>query len=586
MKEQIQQLIENAISTLKEDGVIAAEIQPRIMIERTRNKEHGDFACNVALMLAKQAGKPPRDLAQLIISALPENEQIAKAEIAGPGFINFYLVEGAAQSIVQTIIEQGKNFGRSDIGKGKKILMEFVSANPTGPLHVGHGRGAAFGASMSDLLELVGYQVDREYYVNDAGRQMNILAASVWLRYLSLCGEEFAFPSNAYKGDYVIAIAQQLKDQYQEQFKFSAAEVFAAVANLEDNEEGKDAYIDALIAKAQELLGEENYQTVFNLGLDEIVKDIREDLLEYGLEYQQWFSEKQLMDNGAIDHSLERLKELGYAYEQEGAIWFKSTEFGDDKDRVLVRKDGRTTYFASDVAYHLNKIERGYDLIIDVLGADHHGYVPRVRAAMRALGVSDKNFIVPLVQFAALYRGGEKVQMSTRSGSFVTLRELREEIGNDAARFYYVMRKVEQHMDFDLDLATSKSNENPVFYIQYAHARICSVFRQAEEKGMTYDQAAGLASLSLLTNEHEQALFKLLAKYPEVILSAANNYEPHAIITYLRELANAFHTYYNAEKALVDEANLRNARLVLMVAVRQVLANALDLLGVSAPERM
>jgi arginyl-tRNA synthetase len=556
------------------------------MIERTRNKEHGDFACNVALMLAKQAGKPPRDLAQLIISALPENEQIAKAEIAGPGFINFYLVEGAAQSIVQTIIEQGKNFGRSDIGKGKKILMEFVSANPTGPLHVGHGRGAAFGASMSDLLELVGYQVDREYYVNDAGRQMNILAASVWLRYLSLCGEEFAFPSNAYKGDYVIAIAQQLKDQYQEQFKFSAAEVFAAVANLEDNEEGKDAYIDALIAKAQELLGEENYQTVFNLGLDEIVKDIREDLLEYGLEYQQWFSEKQLMDNGAIDHSLERLKELGYAYEQEGAIWFKSTEFGDDKDRVLVRKDGRTTYFASDVAYHLNKIERGYDLIIDVLGADHHGYVPRVRAAMRALGVSDKNFIVPLVQFAALYRGGEKVQMSTRSGSFVTLRELREEIGNDAARFYYVMRKVEQHMDFDLDLATSKSNENPVFYIQYAHARICSVFRQAEEKGMTYDQAAGLASLSLLTNEHEQALFKLLAKYPEVILSAANNYEPHAIITYLRELANAFHTYYNAEKALVDEANLRNARLVLMVAVRQVLANALDLLGVSAPERM
>ncbi len=585
MKEQLQCLIINSLEQLKQQQVLPEDFAPKVMIEHARNKEHGDFASNIAMLCAKPAKRAPRELAELIVQNLPESDLVAEVMIAWPGFINFKLVQGSQQSVVKTILAQGKHYGESDYGQGQRVLIEFVSANPTGPLHVGHGRGAAFGATLASLMRAVGYQVDNEYYVNDAGRQMHILAVSIWLRYLALCGGSIEFPRNGYKGDYVYDIAKDLQVKYQEELICPVEKIFSCVTGLVDDEDGKEAYIDALIKQAQQLLGE-RYQLVFQQGLDSVLSDIKEDLEEYGVHFERWFSEQSLMDSGAIQHALERLVELGFTYKQDGALWFKSKEFGDDKDRVLQRADGRTTYFGSDVAYHLNKIERGYDLLIDIWGADHHGYIARVRAAMRALGVSDEGFIVPLVQFASLYRDGEKVQMSTRSGSFVTLRELREEIGRDAARFFYVMRKVEQHMDFDLNLAKSKSNENPVFYIQYAHARICSVLRQLQEKALSYDEQIGMTNLDLLNNEHEAVVLTNLSRYPEAVLNAAKQHEPHLLVNRLRELANAFHTYYNAEQFIVDDERLRNARLSLISAVRQVLVNGLTLLGVSVPETM
>lgn len=586
MKQQLQSLLGASLAELKQQQVLPEDFEPKIIVEHARNKEHGDFASNLAMLCAKPAKRAPRELAELLVQNLPASSLVESVSIAGPGFINFKLAQGSQQAIVKTVLEQAQQFGRCDYGKGQKVLIEFVSANPTGPLHVGHGRGAAFGATLSSLMRAVGYEVDNEYYVNDAGRQMHILAVSLWLRYLALCGEEFPFPRNGYQGDYVIDIARDLEAKQGRELFISAGQVFSCVAGMMDDEEGKEAYIDALIKQAQDLLGEQRYQLVFQQGLTAVLDDIKEDLEAYGVHFERWFSEQSLMDSGAIQHGLDRLVELGFTYEKEGALWFKSTEFGDDKDRVLQRADGRTTYFGSDVAYHLNKIERGYDLLIDIWGADHHGYIARVRAAMRALGVNDECFIVPLVQFASLYRSGEKVQMSTRSGSFVTLRELREEIGRDAARFFYVMRKVEQHMDFDLDLAKSKTNENPVFYIQYAHARICSVMRQLAEKSLSYDEALGLANLDLLTNDYEQALLTNLARYPEALLNAAKQHEPHLLINRLREIANAFHTYYNAEQFIVDDEKLRNARLCLINAVKQVLTNGLTLLSVDAPESM
>jgi arginyl-tRNA synthetase len=586
MKEKIQPLLQQSLDALKQQGELPEDAQPVIKLDHCKDPAHGDFATNVAMMLAKPAKKNPRQLAELIIANLPKDALLDKVEIAGPGFINFFLAGVAQSAVISTVLTEGEAYGRSDVGKGEKVLVEFVSANPTGPLHVGHGRGAAFGAAVSDLLEAVGYQVDREYYVNDAGRQMNILAASIWLRYLALNGAKFAFPKNAYKGDYVIDIAKALQAQEGETLVRSVEQVFDNVPPDEGEDDGdKEAHIDALIVNARQLLGDQ-YDAVFQIGLQTVLDDIREDLSQFGVDFQHWFSEQTLMDEGAIQHALDRLKELGFTYEENGAVWFKSMEFGDDKNRVLQRKDGRTTYFASDVAYHLNKMERGYTMLVDVFGADHHGYVTRVRAGMRALGCSDDHFIVPIVQFAVLYRGGEKVQMSTRSGSFVTLRELREDIGTDAARFFYVTRKVEQHMDFDLDLAKSKTNENPVYYIQYAHARICSVLRQLAEKGYEYDKAQGLQSLSLLSTQHEKDVLTMLARYPEVLKNAATKFEPHLLANYLRALAHDFHVYYNAEQFIVDDAALRNARLCLVKATKQVLQNGLRLLNVSMPERM
>jgi arginyl-tRNA synthetase len=467
--------------------------------------------------------------------------------------------------------------------------VEFVSANPTGPLHVGHGRGAAYGAVVADLLAAVGFKVHREYYVNDAGRQMDILGTSVWLRYLELCGEALAFPSNGYQGDYIWDIAATLHRDHGDAYRHTAEGVFADVpadATEQTSDGDKEAHIDALIARAKQLLGDNRYRFVFELALNTILDDIRDDLELFGVTYDEWYSERTLTESGAVNKTLERLRGAGHVYEKQGALWFRSTAFGDEKDRVVERENGQTTYFASDIAYHMDKLERGFDRVIDVWGADHHGYVPRVKAALQALGDDPARLDVLLVQFANLYRGGEKVQMSTRSGSFVTLRSLRKEVGRDAARFFYVMRKCEQHLDFDLDLAKSQSSDNPVYYVQYAHARVCSVLRQAADKGIPVEVAAGATHLERLTEAHEQALLKTLGRYPEVVEQAALNEEPHQLAQYLRELANDFHTYYNAHQFLVADDALRDARIKLILAARQVLKNGLNLLGVSAPESM
>jgi arginyl-tRNA synthetase len=586
MKSQLTALVAAAIRTLQQDGALPAELEAPIQLERTRDASHGDYACNIALLLAKPARCNPRQLAEKIVAALPADPQVEKVEIAGPGFINFFLENAAITAVIPAILEAGTSFGRSTLGQGRKVQVEFVSANPTGPLHVGHGRGAAYGAAVADLLAAAGFEVHREYYVNDAGRQMDILAASVWLRYLELCGETLPFPANGYKGDYVWDIAAKLHRENGDTFRHAWPVIQQTLPADEADDGDKEAYIDALIGQAKNYLGETDYRFVFDTGLNYILDDIRDDLMQFGVVYEEWFSERSLTQSGAVSRAIKRLKENGHTYEKGGALWFRSSDFGDEKDRVLVRDNGQSTYFASDIAYHMDKLERGFDRVIDVWGADHHGYVPRVKAALTALGDDPSKLDVLLVQFAILYRGGEKMQMSTRSGEFVTLRQLRKEVGSDAARFFYVMRKCEQHLDFDLDLAKSQSNDNPMYYIQYAHARVCSVFRQLEEKGLDYDMMTGLANLERLTESHEQALITRLSRYPELIEAAALSHEPHQIAHYLRELANDFHTYYNAHQFLVDDAALRHARLALISATRQVIANGLGLLGASAPEAM
>ena len=586
MKNQIAELLAQALAKCQGVGSLSAELSPAIQVDHTRDSSHGDFASNLAMVLAKPAGQKPRDVAQLLINNLPTSTLVEKVEIAGPGFINFFLNPDTQFAIVPSILKLAEAFGRSNIGQGKRVQVEFVSANPTGPLHVGHGRGAAYGAVVADLLAAVGYSVHREYYVNDAGRQMNILAASVWLRYLELCGEELPFPSNAYKGDYIWDIAASLHRENGDAMRHSWDAVSHALPPDAPDGGDKEEYIDAIIERMQTLLRPDQYRLAFDLALNSILDDIRDDLAHFGVTYQEWYSEHSLTDNGAVMRAIERLQHSGHAYEQAGALWFKSTDFGDEKDRVLVRDNGVTTYFASDIAYHMDKFERGFEHVIDIWGADHHGYVPRVKAALQALGYDASKLDVLLVQFAILYRGGEKAQMSTRSGDFVTLRELRKEVGNDAARFFYVMRKSEQHLDFDLDLAKSQSTDNPMYYIQYAHARVCSVMRQLAEKLYSFEQAEGLANLHRLSEAHESAILTRLTRYPEVVEAAAQLHEPHQIAHYLRDLANDFHTYYNAHQFIVEDSALRNARLCLVLCVQQVIANGLKLLGVSAPESM
>jgi len=585
MKTRLASLLQQAISSLQTQGELPEELTPTIKVEHTRDPSHGDYASNVAMMLAKPAKKNPRQIAQSIIDHLPVDSDVSSVDIAGPGFINFFINPLSQHAVIKDILKQGTRFGTSNIANGKKVQVEFVSANPTGPLHVGHGRGAAYGATVSNLLSAIGYNVHREYYVNDAGRQMDILATSVWLRYLEACGETITFPSNGYKGAYVSEIATTIKDTRGDVFSAQVNDVFDNITADEPNGGDKEKHIDALIIRAKTLLGEDNYRIIFDTALKSILGDIRQDLEGFGVHYDDWFSERSLMDNGAIDRAIEKLKASGYMYQKEGAWWFKSTEFGDEKDRVVIRDNGLTTYFASDIAYHLHTLERGYD-IIDIWGSDHHGYVPRVKAALQAMGADPERMNVLLVQFAVLYKNGEKMQMSTRSGQFVTLRELRDEIGSDAARYFYVMRKAEQHMDFDLDLATSQSNENPLFYVQYAHARVCSVMRLLAEKGLTYNSTDGLSNLDKLTQAHETNLIDTLNRYPEKLTQAAQQYEPHQLNHYLRELSTQFHSYYNSHKFIVDDTELMQARLVLINAIKQVLSNGLQLLGVNAPESM
>ena len=569
-------------------SVAPAHADTAILLERPKQASHGDFACNLAMQLARSMKRNPRELAQLLLSEIPKSEFVAKSEIAGAGFINFHLLPAAKLAVVGRVLAQGEEFGKSLSGEKKKLQIEFVSANPTGPLHVGHGRGAAYGASLANLMQFAGWDVTREYYVNDAGRQMDILALSCWMRYLDLFGEELAFPPNAYQGDYVRTMAAQMKSAHGNKLLRSPGAVLEGTPGLpgaeipEDEAKAqREEHLDALIAKAKSLLGEE-WSYVHNHVLTEQLEDCRSDLEEFGVHYDVWFSEKSLFDTGLVERCIARLEEAGHLYTQNGARWFRSTTFGDEKDRVVQRENGLYTYFASDIAYHLNKVERGFERIINIWGADHHGYIPRVKGALAALDIAPDVLDVALVQFAVLYRNGQKASMSTRSGEFVTLRNLREDVGNDACRFFYVLRKSDQHLDFDLDLAKSQSNENPVYYIQYAHARVCSVLSQWD--GDTAQLAD--ADLSLLSSHYEEALAVRIGEFPELIESAARELAPHMLAFYLKDLAADFHSYYNAERMLVDDLETRAARIALAVAVRQVIRNGLTILGVGCPQSM
>ncbi len=549
-----------------------------VLLERPKQAEHGDLACNIAMQLAKKLKTNPRQLAERLIEALRAQPAFAEGyvssvEIAGAGFINLRLSPKTKQAVVARVLAEGLAFGRG-APTGKKVQVEFVSANPTGPLHVGHGRGAAYGASLSNLLAFCGDEVQREFYINDAGRQMDILAASVWLRYLESLGASVAFPEDGYRADYVRTIAADLAKTHGKRFERDTATLPQATSA-----EDADAALDALINHAKAVLAAD-WREVHRFALDAMLADQRDDLGAFGVAYDRWFSEQSLHDSGDIERAMKVLEARGHLLEKDGALWFRSTAFGDEKDRVVRRENGALTYFASDIAYHLDKFERGYDRMINVWGADHHGYIPRVKGALTALGLDADRLVVSLVQFAVLYRNGEKVAMGKRSGDFVTLRDLRTEVGNDAARFFYVLRKSDQHLDFDLDLAKSQSNENPVYYIQYAHARVCSVFTQAGA------EAAKDADTGLLANPRELVLMQRLGEFPEIVQAAARDLAPHAVAFYLRDLAADFHSYYNAERILVEDASLSKARLALCAATRQVLASGLALLGVSAPERM
>lgn len=586
MKDHLRGLLAAAAQSLIDDELRHLPPPADIRIERTRDAAHGDFAANLALTLAKPARRNPRQLAQALVDRLPASELIARVEVAGPGFINFFLTPAALQAIIPQILQAGQGYGRCHAGAGRRALVEFVSANPTGPLHVGHGRGAAYGDSVANLLEATGHDVAREYYVNDAGRQMDILATSVWLRYLELCGETVPFPPNGYQGDYIRHIAEALLSECGERLRRTAGEVLDRLPPPESAGGEREKHLDGLIAAAKRLLGNADYRLVLDRVLDDQLDEIRGDLAAFSVSFDRWFSEREVAHGGALNGALERLREAGYLYQQDGATWFRSSELGDEKDRVVVRDNGDPTYFASDIAYHLNKLERGFDLLIDVWGADHHGYIKRLSGAVEALTGRGDALEVRLVQFVSLYRGHQKLAMSTRAGQYVTLADLRREVGTDAARFFYVSRSNDQHLDFDLDLAKSRSNENPVYYIQYAHARVASVMRQLEEKGRAWQHERALGALSRLTESHEQALLNRLSRYPETVEQAAQARAPHTVAHYLRTLAEDFHSYYNAHTFLVDDEALRDARLALVLATRQVLRNGLELLGVSAPESM
>lgn len=581
MKKQIQELIAQSLKNLESREIIPAIEQANITIESSRDSAHGDFASNIAMVLAKTAKTNPRQLAENIIEHLPEADILEKTEIAGPGFINFFLKQNSHQAIIIDILNNGDSYGDSTVGNNRPTLIEFVSANPTGPLHIGHGRGAAYGAVVANLLRKTGYDVSCEYYVNDAGRQMDILAVSVWLRYLQLGNKSIPFPENAYQGNYINDIATALHKIHAKKFYTSLEELLPLF-----DEEDPELRIDGLIKYCIDKLGEENYRLVFDEGLNTILSTIKNDLNSFGVEFDNWFSERSLVSNGSVNKCIEKLTENDWLYEKDGAQWFRSSKLGDEKDRVLIRENGLATYFASDIAYHLSKIDRGFEKIIDVWGADHHGYIARVKASMQALELSPEKLEILLVQFATLYRGKEKLQMSTRSGEFITLQELQDEVGKDATRFFYIMRKSEQHLDFDMELAKSETKNNPVYYIQYTHARICRVFSKMPEKGYTYDQDEALSDLSILTEPHEIKLLTALARYPEVIENAAQAYEPHQLAYYLKDLANDFHSYYDACPFLIENKEIRNARLSLALATKQVIKNGLSLLGVSSPEVM
>lgn len=565
MKEHISDLINAALKTLTDNGTLPADLQPRIAIDRTKDKSHGDLASNIALTLAKAAGKPPREVAQLIIDALPASPQVAKTEIAGPGFINFFLNEAAAAQVVTDILSAGKQYGHSNVGEGRKVQVEFVSANPTGPLHVGHGRGAAVGDSICRLLAAAGWDVTAEFYYNDAGQQINTLTASVQARCKGLQPGDDGWPEDGgYQGEYINDVAQA----YMAKETIDAEDKHVVGAGDADDLQAIREFAVAYLRREQDL-----------------------DLKAFGVHFDIYFLESSLYSDGLVEQAVEQLIASGHTYQKDGALWLKTTDFGDDKDRVMRKSEGGYTYFVPDVAYHLNKWQRGFARVVNEQGSDHHSTITRVRAGVQAVSQHLKLDIPEgwpdyvLHQMVTVLRGGEEVKISKRAGSYVTLRDLIDEVGCDATRYFLAARAATSQLSFDIDLAISQSNDNPVYYIQYAHARVCSVLRKLADHGWSWTKSDA-GNLELLSEDAEKALLKRLAAYPELLRNAAEQCEPHTVANYLRELAGEFHSYYNAHKVLVEDDALRNARLSLSEAVRQVIENGLHLLGVSAPEEM
>lgn len=561
MKPQIAELLSAAVASLKAQGTLPADLELRIQIDNTRDKAHGDLATNLAMMLAKPAGKNPRELAQLLVDALPANTLVEKVEIAGPGFINFYLSDASTASLVKAVLEQKEAYGRNNDGAGRKVQVEFVSANPTGPLHIGHGRGAAVGDCICRLLDASGWDVTREFYYNDAGAQINNLALSVQARCKGLTPDDASWPEDGYRGDYIVELA----NSYMNGDTVESADQSFTGAKDADDLEAIRHFAVAYLRREQDL-----------------------DLKAFAVDFDVYFLESSLYSEGKVEAAVKTLIDNGYTYEDGGALWLRTTDFGDDKDRVMRKKDGGYTYFVPDVAYHLDKWQRGFERVVNEQGADHHSTITRVRAGLQALnaGIPQGWPDYVLHQMVTVMRGGEEVKISKRAGSYVTLRDLIDEVGRDATRYFLAARKADSQLTFDIDLARSQSSDNPVYYIQYAHARVCSIFRKLAEAGQSWTLAEGLAALPKLELESEKDLIVKLGRFPEIVKVAANNHEPHSVANYLRDLAGDFHTYYNSEKTLVDDAGVRNARLALAEAVRQVISNGLGLLGVSAPQEM
>jgi len=557
MKQTITEILLEALKRAKEKGELKLETQPVITLETPKEKNHGDISSTFALSMSKLEGKSPRKIAETVLANIQDEEGIiAKTEIAGPGFINFFLKKDRWSRTLFDIDDQAHEYGLKDIGKGEKVQVEFVSANPTGPLHVGHGRGAAVGDALANLLASVGYDVQREFYINDAGRQVRLLAQSIYARYQQALGNSVPFPEDGYHGEYIAEVAQDFIKAHGSRFlNMPFEECAAAIADF-----GKDA----------------------------MLADIRTDLEAFGVRFDVWFSEKTLLADNSVKRSIEELKERGYAYEKDGALWLKSTAFGDDKDRVIIKQDGEYTYLASDIAYHRNKLARGFTQLVNIWGADHHGYIPRVQAVIQAFGHRSDSLHVLLVQLVSILRHGQPVPMSKRAGTFVTLRDVVQDVGADAARYIFLTRRSDSHLDFDLDIAKEQSRENPVYYVQYAHARIASVFREAEARKITVP-TRDTVDLALLDLEEEQNIIKALAKYPEVVEEAALTYEPHRLTFYLQDLAGLLHNYYFKHRIITDDAALAavmGSRLFLMKQVKTVIQSALRILGVTAPERM
>jgi arginyl-tRNA synthetase len=553
MKDALRGLISRALEKACADGALSLERIPVPHLEVPRDTGHGDLASNVAMSLAKPARMAPRAIAEAICERLEDSDLLSAVEIAGPGFINFTFSDDAWRARLLEILEAGERFGSSSLGKGRRVQVEFVSANPTGPLHIGHGRGAVVGDALARVLEAAGYDVDREYYVNDAGGQMEMLGRSIRARYLELCGRDCEFPEEGYPGDYIIEVATAWRDR--------------------DGDQWADEPEDAGVAAASAFGG------------DELLDRIRDDLAQFGIQFDRFTSEKGLREDGTVVAAIDELKKTQHLYEKDGALWFRSTGFGDDKDRAIVKSSGELTYFASDIGYHKSKFERGYDEIIDVWGADHHGYIQRVSAALDALGLDSKHFRVLLVQIVNLTRDGEPVRMGKRSGEFVELRQVVDEVGADLARFFFLMRKADAQLEFDMELARRQTAENPVFYVQYAHTRIAGIFRQAEAKGVRVPRPSAEVAAAL-GNADEIALIRVLDEFPGVVEGAASAYEPHRVVFYVQRLAGEFHRFYTRHKCVTDDAELTAGRLLLVEAVQQVVGRALRLVGVSAPERM